>query len=151
MQLREIAFNTDEITRFSLLINIFNSCVWGDEKGKRICHPATAWNVSSLGVNLLYRTADSPENLEFPFGACCSQACGCLLCIHSWAVSWPNVCHTCIFVTSHSISLNWYLGIRLQAWPKTWTDECYFVPFLITIYFQYKKRGSVCVNAVITS
>lgn len=109
---------TWNVTRLSLLINISNSCVWGDEKGKHICHPATTWNVSSLEVHLLYRTADSPENLEFPFGARWSQACGRLFCFHSWAVSWPNVCHGCIFVTSHSISLNWYVGICLQAWPK---------------------------------
>lgn len=109
---------TWNITRLSLLINISNNCVWGDEKGKHVCHPATTWNVSSLGVNLLYRTADCPENLEFPFGARWSQACSCLFCFHSWAVSWLNACHACIFVTSHSISLKWYLGIHLQAWPK---------------------------------
>jgi len=118
MQLREIAFNTHEITRFSLLIDVFNSCVWGDEKGKRICHPATTWNVSSLGVNLLYRTAGSPEDLAFPLEARWSPARGSPFCFRSWAVSWPNAWHAHVFVASHSISLHWYLGIRLQAWPK---------------------------------
>lgn len=53
------------------------------------------------------------------------------------------VCHRSISGTSHSTSLNWYLGNPLQAWPKFWTNECYFVPFFIIIYLQSKNRGSV--------
>lgn len=49
--------------------NTPNSYVWGDEEGKHVCHPATAGNVSSPGVNLRYRTTDSPAHLEFRSGA----------------------------------------------------------------------------------
>lgn len=32
---------TRNVTRLSLLLNRSNSRVWGDAKGKHICHPAT--------------------------------------------------------------------------------------------------------------
>lgn len=116
-----------KVTCLSSLINTSNSCVWGDEKGKHICHPATTWNAASLRANLLYRATDSPENPELPL-----EPIGARYVVASflstagptspWLTQrlhgWPNVCHTHISVTSRSISLNWYLGFHLQAWPK---------------------------------
>lgn len=108
--------------------------MWGDGKGKHICHPATTWDVSSLGVNLLYRTA--PENLEFPSGAHWSQAC-CLFCFQTHSATDPPLgLHT----APPSVG-TW--GILCRLGQKSWTNECYFVPFLITIYLHSKSRGSV--------
>lgn len=136
MQLRETAFDTHETTRLSLLINISNSCMWGDEKGKHICHPATTWDVSSLGVNLLGRT--TPENPEFPSGAHWPQAC-CPFCFQTQSAPNPSLgLHT----APHSMGTQ---GILYRLGQKSWTNECNFVPFLITIYLHPKNRGSVFV------
>lgn len=134
MQLRETAFNTHETTRLSLLINISNSCMWGDEKGKHICHPTIVWDVSSPGVNLLYRT--TPENLEFPFRAHWPQA-RCLFCFQTQSATDPSLgLHT----APHSTGTQ---GILCRLSQKFWTNECYFVPFLVTVYLQSRNRGSV--------
>lgn len=145
MQLRETAFNTHETTRLSLLINISNSCMWGDEKGKHICHPATTWDVSSLGVNLLCRT--TPAILEFPSGAHWPQA---LLLFLPLLLPDP-ICPRSTFGTSHRTSINGCLENPLQAWPKKLNQWMLFCSLPHNYLSPFKKqRKCFHVNATLT-